>query len=394
MGDPRLLVVAQRYGDVAGGAEAHARMVVAHLQPHLEIEVATTTARDYRTWDNEFQAGETRVDGIPVRRFAVDRPRARDFRRRERAAFAPGRSLADERAFVDGQGPYAPQLLEFLFESGRAFDHVLFFTYLYYPTVRGLPIVPERAVLVPTAHDEPAIRRTTYRAVFHLPRAIAYNTEEERDLVQRRFWNAGIPSEVVGVGVDVAADASASRFRERHGIDGPMLLYVGRLVASKGVDELCELFGRWRDADRSHRATLVVAGNAEMAIPQRDDIRHVGYLTEDEKFDAFAACDVFALPSRYESLSLVTLEAWASGKPVLCHADSPVLRGMARRSGGGLCYRSYPEFAEIVDLLLADGALRASLGAAGRAFVERTYTWPRVVEAYLDLFAEVRARNA
>lgn len=392
---PRLLVVAQRFGEVAGGAEAHARQLATRLAAaDLEVEVATTTARDYWTWENHFASGEDRVDGLLVRRFAVVSGRAPDFRHAERMAFSEGHSLADERRFIEAQGPVVPELLDFLVSEGRSYDHVLFFTYIYYPTVHGLPLVPERSVLVPTAHDEPAIRLTSYRALFHAPRAIAFNTEEEREMVHRLFRNARVPNEVVGVGVDVAPSPSGERFRAKHGLEGPLLLYVGRVVQSKGCDELFAFFSRWRDLDAAaHRATLVIAGHGEMPIPDRPDVRYVGYLDDEEKFDAYDASDVFVMPSRYESMSMVALEAWAMGRPVVCHAESPALRGMSRRSGGGLFYRTFAEFSEILDLLLADDATRARLGERGRRFVAQTYTWPRVVETYLDLFAEVRARN-
>jgi glycosyltransferase involved in cell wall biosynthesis len=395
MASPRTLVVAQRYGDVAGGAEAHARQVATRLAAAgLEVEVATTTAKDYWTWANEFPAGSERVDGLLVRRFAVASGRAPEFRRAERMAFSEGHSLADERAFIAAQGPVVPELLDFLVEEAEGYDHVLFFTYIYYPTVYGLPLVADRAVLVPTAHDEPAIRLTSYRALFHAPRAIAFNTEEEREMVQRLFRNARIPNEIVGVGVDVSPSPSGERFRSKHGIDGAIVLYVGRIVQSKGCDELFSFWARWRELDPvPRRATLVVSGHPEMPIPERADVRYVGYLDDEEKFDAYDACDVFVMPSRYESLSMVALEAWAMGRPLVCHAECDVLRGMSRRGGGGLYYRSFAEFAEILELLLADDETRARLGERGRRFVAETYTWPRVVNAYLDLFAEVRARN-
>src|SRR5207245_11280578 len=95
-------------------------------------------------------------EGGPGGRFPVERPRAIDFKLHERRAFRGGHTLEDERAFINAQGPYAPELLEFLFRHGRDYDHALFFQYIYYPTVLGLPLVPERAVLVPTAPEEPA----------------------------------------------------------------------------------------------------------------------------------------------------------------------------------------------------------------------------------------------
>jgi len=393
---PSVLVVVQRYGDVSGGAEAHARELVAHLRPHADLAVATTTAADYWTWENAYTAGIDEVDGVTVHRFPVESGRTRDFRLREHRAFQKTHALSDENAFVRAQGPVAPELLEHLRRFGRDFDAVLFFTYIYYPTVYGLPLVPERAILIPTAHDEPALRLSVYRRLFHAPRAIAFNSVEERQLVHRTFANQRIPSEIAGVGVDVPAQRDAARFRARFGIEGPYVLYLGRIVESKGCGTLFDQFLRWQGTRDATPVTLVLAGRGdpEMPVPSDPRIRHVGPLSDQQKFDALAAATALVMPSLLESLSMVTLEAWAAGRPVIVDARSPVLSSMAARAGAGLAYRSWMEFAEIAELLVADPLLGERLGRAGRRFVESTYTWPAVVEKYRDLFAEVAARNS
>jgi glycosyltransferase involved in cell wall biosynthesis len=394
MSNPSVLVVVQRYGEVPGGAEAHARSVVQRLRPHFAIEVATTNSTDYLTWKGDLTAGIDEVDGVTVRRFPVERPRAWNFKLYERRAFRAAHTLDDERAFIDAQGPYAPELLDFLWRRGRDYDHVLFFTYIYYPTVLGLPLVPERAVLVPTAHEESAIGLAAYKPVFHAPRAIVYNSEEERRMVWRRFRNERVSNEIVGVGIDVPPERNPTRFRKKNGITGPYLLYVGRIGVSKGSRELFAHYQRWRASDPAHDVSLVLVGDAEIAVPKTSGIVHLGRLSDQDKWDALAGCAAFVMPSLLESLSLVTLEAWAAGRPVIVDARSPVLAGMTRRAGAGLAYRSSAEFAEICELFVDDPALGDSLGRSGAAFVARTYTWPRVVETYIDLFAEVRSRLA
>ena len=389
----RILVVVQRYGEVAGGAETLARELVQRLRPHVAVDVATTTARDYWTWKNEFIVGEDRVDGVTVHRFPVAAGRARDFRRYEHAAFRRDHTLADERAFIRAQGPHAPELLEFVHRQGPGYACVVFFTYIYAPTVHGVPLVPERAIVVPTAHDEPALALAAYRPVFHAPRALAFSTVEERDMVHRRFGNERVPHDVIGIGVDVPATTDPDRFRRAHGIMGPYFLYVGRIVASKGCPEL---FDHWERFAARHDgpATLVLAGHREMPVPDRPDVRYVGTVSEADKFDALAGCTALVYSGRLDSLSIITLEAWAMGRPVVVSAKAPVLASMSRRAGAGLPYGSAAEFAELLELLLERPALATALGAAGRAFVGRTYTWPGVVQKYLDLFAEVRARNS
>jgi len=295
---PSVLVVVQRYGDVSGGAEAHARELVAHLRPHADLAVATTTAADYWTWENAYTAGIDEVDGVTVHRFPVESGRTRDFRLREHRAFQKTHALSDENAFVRAQGPVAPELLEHLRRFGRDFDAVLFFTYIYYPTVYGLPLVPERAILIPTAHDEPALRLSVYRRLFHAPRAIAFNSVEERQLVHRTFANQRIPSEIAGVGVDVPAQRDAARFRARFGIEGPYVLYLGRIVESKGCGTLFDQFLRWQGTRDATPVTLVLAGRGdpEMPVPSDPRIRHVGPLSDQQKFDALAAATALVMP--------------------------------------------------------------------------------------------------
>jgi len=391
-----VLVVVQRYGDVSGGAEAHARELVGHLRPHADLAVATTTAADYWTWENTYTAGIDAVDGVPVHRFPVESGRARDFRRHERRALQKIHSLAAEDAFVRAQGPVVPELLEYLRRYGREFDAVLFFSIIYYPTAYGLPLVPERAILVPTAHDEPALRLGIYRRPFHSTRAIAFNSAEERRFVHRTFANERIPNDIVVVGVDVPEDRDASRFRSRFGIEGPYLLYLGRIVESKGCATLFDHFLRWQRTSGATSATLVLAGRGtpEMVVPSDPRIRHVGGLSDHQKFDALAGATALIMPSLLESLSMVTLEAWAAGRPVIVDARSPVLSSMVARAGAGLAYRSWMDFAEVCELLAMDARLGDRLGRAGQRFVESTYTWPVVVEKYRDLFAEVMTRNS
>jgi glycosyltransferase involved in cell wall biosynthesis len=213
-------------------------------------------------------------------------------------------------------------------------------------------------------------------------------------MVWSRFRNERVSNEIVGVGIDVPADRSAARFREKYGITGPYLLYVGRIGASKGSRELFASYQSWRASDPAHDVSLVLVGDAETRVPTSSGIVHLGRLPDQDKWDALAGCAAFVMPSLLESLSLVTLEAWAAGRPVIVDARSPVLAGMARRAAAGLAYRGTAEFAEICELLTDDPGLGDRLGRSGAEFVARTYTWPRVIDAYVDLFAEVRARLA
>jgi len=368
----RLLVVVQRYGDeVVGGSERHARAAVERLARRHDVEVATTTALDHWTWAPHYRAGDDRVGGLPVHRFPVASGRHVRFKDFERKVLFEQHTLADERDWLRRQGPHAPALLEFLHREGRRYDAILFYTYIYAPTALGLPLVPERAVLVSTAHDEAPLRLAPYRALFQLPRAIGFLTPEERDLVHRLFRNEHIPHEVLGIGLDPPPVADADAFRAAHGIAGPLVLYLGQVTEGKGCDELLAHWAAFRDRVGAPEATLVLAGAVFMAIPGRPDVLALGRVTDTDKWAALAAADALVLPSHLESLGIVLLEAWQAGAPVLVPASNAVTAGQVRRSGGGGTYASRDEFVASLDALLREKRDGNGRGPAGRRWVER-----------------------
>ncbi|MHB8631448.1 MAG: glycosyltransferase, partial [Candidatus Limnocylindria bacterium] len=334
-----ILLVVQRYGaEVVGGSEQHARLVAQRLAQRHTVEVATTTALDYWTWAPHYRAGDDFQDGILVRRFAVTAGRDPEFKAFERHVLEEDHHLSDELAWPARQGPDTPELLEFLHRHGREYDAILFYTYIYAPTALGLPIVPERAALISTAHDEYPLRLAPYRALFHLPRAIGYLTLEERAMVHARFHNEQIPDEVLGYALGDAPAADVGAFRAAHGIAGPYVLYLGQVSEGKGCDELLAEWIAHRDAGGSPDLTLVLAGTVRMAIPDRPDVRAVGRIGEADKAGALAGALALVQPSRLESLGIVLFEAWQHGTPVLVHRANLVTSGQTERAAAGRSY--------------------------------------------------------
>lgn len=373
----KVLVVVQRYGpEVTGGSEAHARMLVERLSLRREVEVATTNALDYWTWAPHYPVGTEIVGGVPVHRFAVERGRSPDYKDSERKVMLEPHTLADEWQWIDKQGPVCPGLLDHLHRHGMTYAAVLFYTYIYGPTVQGLPLVPDRAVLISTAHDEAALRLAPYRALFHLPRAIGYLTPEERALVRRTFRNEEVPDEVIGTVLEAPVLGDAAAFRARHGIEGPLFVYLGQVSEGKGVDELVAWW-----TSTNPEATLVLAGATRMTIAEHARVRALGRVSEGEKWAALAAAEALILPSRFESLGIVLLEAWQVGTPVIARADNPVTAGQVARSGGGWTYATDAELGAAVR-----GADRAR-GERGRAWVAVEYAGPRFDERLDRLLA-------
>jgi len=392
------------------------------------VDVLTTCARDYITWKNEYPEGTDRIRGVNVRRFANARTREIEaFNRYSDWIFNYDHSDQDEMSWLEQQGPWCPALLEHLERQQRNYDVLIFFTYLYAPTVLGLEVAPGRSVLVPTAHDEPAIRLEIFNDVFRRPGALCYLTESEREFVHQQFAERPLLEEVAGVGIEIppsqpyprmpaeeeppeaerSTDVSTgsddemsprafpshllvrgSVFRRRHRLHGPIVLYGGRIDPGKGCEELLQYFSEY--VKEGGDATLALMGVKLMSLPEEPFIRFAGLLSDRERLHALEAATVVVCPSPYESLSLLALESLSVGTPILANARSAVLVEHCVHSNGGLYYADRDEFVEALKLLVADERLRAGLGRNGRDYVRRNYRWDVVLGKYERVFAKIR----
>jgi len=382
----KLAIVVQRYAaDINGGAELHARYIAERLARHATVEVLTTCARDYVTWKNELPAGEETINRVRVRRFPVSTPRDPEhFGRLSRRVFDDTHSLADELTWLDSEGPTSPALVQYVAQQAGTFDFFLFFSYRYYHAWHGCRAVPGKAILVPTAERDPAIGLSLFGPVFRTARALMYNSYEERALIEHVSGRKG-PGVVVGVGSEIPERTQPTRFRRKYQARRPFALYIGRIDENKGCPELFSHFQRYAGM-YPHGLDLMLIGSSVLPIPKHPRIRHLGFLPDEDKFDALAAADLLIMPSQFESLSMVALEAWALGRPVLANGRCDVLKGQCIRSNAGLYYESFEEFAEALYLLEASGPLGGVLGRNGREFFRRHYSWPVIEQKYLDMF--------
>jgi glycosyltransferase involved in cell wall biosynthesis len=388
----KLACVIHRFGaDLAGGSEGHCRLVAEHLAETHDVTVVTTTARDHVTWANHYATGASKSGRVRVHRFPVDRPRdLHRFRDISNLVFSGKGSRGDEEQWFRENGPQSAALLEYLERHGREYDLVLFWAYRYYDAYFGLPLVRDRAVLVPTAEEDPLIRVDVLAQFFALPRGFLFLTPEEEVLIGNLALRE-IPRAVIGCGLDrpVAADRRALASL---GIENDYILYLGRIDPNKGCATLLRHFRRYEDAHP--RVQLVLAGPANMPLPVHPSIRHLGYVDEPTRDALLAHARVLVVPSPYESLSMVLLEAWNYGVPALVNGRCLVLKGQAIRADGGLYYRDGHEFAAGLEYMLGQPDVARKLGAQGRAYVEREYRWPVVMEKIEALLTKVRTRES
>jgi glycosyltransferase involved in cell wall biosynthesis len=429
----KIAFVVQRYGaEVLGGSEHLCRLLAERLSATHDVDVLTSCARDYITWKNEYPEGSDRIRGVTVRRFATAATRdLDDFNAYSDRIYNQPHSRDNEMEWLKRQGPWVPGLIEYLRRQHQQYDVLVFFTYLYAPTVLGLEVAPSRSILVPTAHDEPAIRLEIFQDVFRKPAALCYLTDSERRFVEIQFPERPLLEETVGVGVDLpqqhpyprmpsapeenqsrpadasnpgpnenAAEEEAPRdfpshllargavFRRRHRLYGPILLYGGRIDPGKGCEELIQYFSEY--VKDGGDATLVLMGVKLMPLPEEPFIRFAGLLSDRERVQALEAATVVACPSPYESLSLLALESLSVGTPVLANARSEVLVEHCVKSNGALYYADRDEFVEALSLLVRDERLRIALGRNGRDYIRNNYRWDVVLGKWERLFAKIR----
>lgn len=391
----KIAVVVQRYGaDINGGAELHARYIAEHLARHGTVEVFTTCAKDYITWKNELAAGEEQVKGVTVRRFPVSAPRnPDDFGRRSHHIFHHPHSMADELKWLDSEGPASRALIRHIGRVKNDFDFFVFFSARYYHAWHGVRAVADKAILVPTAERDPAVGVSIFGPIFRGVRAIMYNSLEERALIQSVANNRDIPGVVVGVGSEIPERVQPWRAKRKFNLKRPYAFYIGRIDENKGCAELFDHFTRYA-AMYPDGLDLVLAGSAVLPVPKHPRIKHLGFVSDEDKFDTLAGADFLIMPSPYESLSMVALEAWALGRPVLANGHCDVLRGQVIRSNAGLYYENFEEFAEAMYALEAAGPLNAVLGRNGREFFKRHYAWPVIERKYLEMFDRLKKEPA
>ncbi|MBA3944133.1 MAG: glycosyltransferase family 4 protein [Herpetosiphonaceae bacterium] len=377
-------IVLPWYGpDTAGGAEAHARQLVQALQQAgVEVEVWTTTARDARTpLAPYYPVGWSTVDGIPVRRFPATCGHLPPLVRRAPARFGLDKCSIHEWHLLESLAS-SDELLATL-EAERLSRRWVFFLYAFPTTFFGAQLAGDHAALIPCLHDEPYARYMTTRHLLCSVPLIMANSRAEVQLIQQISGRPTTRCPIVGEGIDLTAQGDGLAFRRAHGLAGPLLFFMGRRDHTKNFPLLLAYLER-RWAEHGPQPQLLVAGAGQLHVPPalRPWIYDLGFVSEAEKYSAYAAADIFCMPSVLESYSLVVMEAWLHGTPALVHADCAVTVDHCRQANAGLWFRSYREFDACLDRLL-DSRVGPRLGQNGRDFVLRECRWEDVAHRFI-----------
>lgn len=386
----KIAIVNQRYGlEVNGGSEYYTRLIAEKLKNDYRVEILTSKALSYEKWENSYNADTEDINGITVKRFSVKKERNVLMMRILGKLITQCHMNTEQmgQLWVKAQGPYVPDLIQYIKDNKEQYDVFIFVTYLYYPTVMGLPCVKDKAILIPTAHDEPYIYFKSHGNLFHMPKALIYLTSEEKDFVERLYHNAGITSVVAGVGVDVPSSVDTDRFRAQYNIQGDYLVYTGRIDPSKGCDTMLEYFIQYH---KTHpNIQLILMGQVFMDIPKHPGVHYLGFVPEQEKFDCVSGARALWLPSQFESLSISVLEAMALSVPVIVNGACDVLKGHCEKSQGGLYYQDYNSCEKMLDRLLSTEENWIELSNHAKQYIEHNYLWSDIMNKIKGLIEEI-----
>lgn len=375
--------VPSRYGpDVIGGAETVFRELAHGLAGReWEVEVLTTCARDHFSWANEYPPG-VEVDGrVTVRRF----PAVVSTPRRERAvlgqAIDAGRplSLAEQERWINDD-MRVPELFHWILDHRDSYRALVYGPYLFWPAHACTSLAPGKSLLWACAHDEPTLGLEIFRPLFAGVAGVWFQADPEHDLAHATFPRLA-PHRVVGCGIGVPGGYDPDGFRARHGVDGRFVVYAGRREGAKGWEQMLDAFARAvRRQDLPFK--LVTMGVGEVRPPPdiADRVVDLGFVSDDERNNAFAAADAYIQPSAYEAFSRTVMEAWLAGALVVGNAASDVVSWHCERSGAGLTYRDDYELEQCLAFLADAPDAARDLAAGGRRYVLDNYRFDDVLE--------------
>lgn len=380
----RIAFVVHRYGtEMSGGAEYECMVLAEHLGKRFNIDILTSCAKDNSPWDNYYEPGMSQIHGMSVYRFKVENYLIN----RNDVLQNYNEMSEEEKDWIRSIGPYVPSMMDFLNERKDYYDVIVFFTYSVYTSVAGLTLDLKKKILVPTAHDEPYIHKPIYKNDFRNADGFIFNTAEEGELVKRLF-----PQEVEGKTECVTCmgfDVKTIREKSTKKVDfDNYVVYTGRVCNGKNYPELNRFFIEYKKRHPSDLKMIVMGTiENELSIVWHDDIKYLGFVSDEIKYSVMKNSKLLLMPSEYESLSIVILESMILGVPVVVNEKCAVLKGQCIRSNAGLYYSNYEEFEKCLEYLFTHQDDYREMSKNGISFVEKCYSW-KVVEKEIGGYLE------
>lgn len=388
---PIALVIPWYGEDIKGGAEQECNYLAHSLKnAGAEVEVLTTCVKEASAdrGTNILQDGLHMEHGISVRRFPV---RARNAER-----FHPANmkiyngeyvTLEEEKAYFE-EDINSPKMYEYIRKNKRNYKCFIFIPYMYGITYHGSLECPENCLLIPCLHDESYAYLQLTKKMAERMKGMIFHAEPEYFLAKNLFDLSHVKTAVLGEGIDTewSKYCKAERFRQKYNIYGDFILFAGRKDEGKKADELLSFFCTYIKIHTYRQVKLVFIGGGHLEIPDiyKDVVLDLGFVTVEDKHDAFAAASFLCNPSWFESFSLVIMESWLAKRPVLVSEHCAVTTNFCLETNGGLYYKDFLTFAGAVDFLLDHEGAAKIMGENGFNYVINNFTHEVIAVKYLE----------
>lgn len=366
-----------RYGhEVVGGAEAVLSEMAHGLAARgWDVDVLTTCAKDHVTWANHYPEGESKDGLLTVRRFATQTDTAGKARDQIGGQILglQNVSISEQQLWVN-DSLRVSGLWHYVLDHSQEYRAIILGPYMFWTTFAVSQIMPERTILMPCLHDEPAAYLDLFSPCFSGSRGLWFLSDPEAELAAR-LHRLTSRHQVIGAGIEQPTSYDPVGFREKFAIEGPFVYYAGRREWGKGWSELLAAFATLV-AETQVDLRLVTSGAGPVDAPDSiaDLVIDVGFLSTEDRNSAMAAAAAYVQPSALESFSRTVLEAWLAGTPVIANQGSEVVKWHVERSGAGLLYGTERELVEALRLVDEQPRSMAALAGPGQQYVIDHYT--------------------
>jgi len=380
------------YGEkITGGAETACRDIISHLLlANLVIEVLTTCVKEFASdWnENYYKEGLSYADNLPIRRFKV---RKRDTGSFDKVNYKLINNMyideSEEKVFFQ-EMINSPALYDYIRDNSEKYEAFIYIPYMFGTTYFGIKACPEKSILIPCLHEESYAHLSKIKEIFEISNKIIFLAQAEKELAESLYNIKETKREVIGTGVDTEAFGRGDAFQEKYHINSAFLLYAGRKDVGKNVEVLIDYFQKYITRNTCQlKLVLIGGGKIDIATSYKDRIIDLGFISNEDKYDAYSAALALCQPSPHESFSIVIMESWVCGTPVLVNEKCEVTKRFCQISNGGLYYKGYLEFEGSVNYYLTNVVITKKIGNQGKKFVTNNYNWSVVTEKYVDFIS-------
>lgn len=382
---------------IPGGAEMETREVTKHLhQAGMQVEILTTCVREFVSdWnENYYPEGLEIIQDIPVRRFKVRKRDTRKFDEVNLKLMNHIQPTPEEEEIFIREMIHSPDLYDYISSHQEEYTAFVYIPYMFGTTYSGIARCPEKSVMIPCFHNEAYFYMQIYRKLYSQVAGMIFNARPELELTEKFYDTKNIEKIVMGIGMDVNLKSYPEEFRKKFKLKEKFILYAGRKDEGKNIYTLLNYFGEFKKRNPSD-LKLVLIGGGEVHIPEsaRKDTIDLGFVEIQDKYNAYGASELLCQPSKNESFSLVIMESWLCGRPVLVHDQCAVTKNFVQESNGGLYFQDYFEFEGCLEYFLTHAEESSLMGQNGKNYVLEHFDWNVITKKYQAFFEKIEARQ-